>query len=176
LTGRKADEIDLRSTHDLVRAMNVADHEVPVAVGDASDALASAIDAIVERLRGGGRLVYVGAGPSGRLAELDALECGPTFSTDRVVAIAAPTDEAEDDAELGARDVADVTAADAVVGVSASGTTPYTVAALRRAHDAGALTIAIAGVAGSGLGETADHEIVLDVGPELVSGSTRLKA
>jgi N-acetylmuramic acid 6-phosphate etherase len=176
LTGRKTDELDLRSTRDLVRAMNAADHEVPVAVGDASDALAAAIDAIVERLRGRGRLVYVGAGTSGRLAELDALECGPTFSTDQVVAIVAPTDEAEDDAELGARDVADVTAADAVVGVSASGTTPYTVAALRRARDAGALTIAITGVAGAALGDVADHEIVLDVGPEFVSGSTRLKA
>jgi N-acetylmuramic acid 6-phosphate etherase len=156
--------------------MSAADHEVPVAVANASDALAAAIDAIVERLRAGGRLVYVGAGTSGRLAELDALECGPTFSTDRVVAVVAPTDEAEDDAELGARDVADATGADAVVGVSASGTTPYTVAALRQARDAGALTIAIAGVAGSELGGVAHHEIVLDVGPEFVSGSTRLKA
>ena len=131
---------------------------------------------IVKRLRGGGRLVYVGAGTSGRLAELDALECGPTFGTDQVVAIVAPSDEVEDDAELGANDVADVTAADAVVGLSASGTTPYTVAALRRARDAGALTVALAGVAGAELGRIADHELVLDVGAEIVSGSTRLKA
>jgi len=172
LTGRRAGDIDLRSTAELVRAMNAADRDVPDAVGHASDALAAAIDAIVERLRGGGRLVYVGAGTSGRLAELDALECGPTFSTDQVAAIVAPSDEAEDDAELGVRDVADVTAADAVVGVSASGTTPYTVAALRRAREVGALTVALVG---SKRG-VADLEVVLDVGPELVSGSTRLKA
>ena len=172
LTGRKAEEIDLRSTRDLVRAMNAADQDVPVAVGLAVDALAGAIDAIVERLRAGGRLVYVGAGTSGRLAALDALECGPTFSTNQVVAIVAPTDEAEDDADLGAGDVADVTAADAVVGVSASGTTPYTVAALRHAREVGALTVALVGSAGG----IAEHEVVLDVGPEIVSGSTRLKA
>jgi N-acetylmuramic acid 6-phosphate etherase len=176
LTGRKAEEIDLRSTRELVRAMNAADQDVPVAVGDAADALAAAIDAIVERLRAGGRLVYVGAGTSGRLAELDARECGPTFSTDQVMAIVAPTDEAEDDADLGARDIRDVTAADAVVGVSASGTTPYTVAALRGAREAGAVTIAIAGATRSAVGSVANHEIVLDVGPEFVSGSTRLKA
>ena len=176
LTGRKAGDIDLRSTRELVLAMNAGDRGVPVAVGLASDALAGAIDAIVERLRGGGRLVYVGAGTSGRLAELDALECGPTFSTDQVVAIVAPSDEAEDDAEVGARDVAGVTAADAVVGLSASGTTPYTVAALRRAREVGALTVALVGPAGSALGELAEHEVALDVGPEIVSGSTRLKA
>ncbi|TMK73590.1 MAG: N-acetylmuramic acid 6-phosphate etherase [Actinobacteria bacterium] len=176
LTGRKAGDIDLRSTRELVLAMNAGDRAVPVAVGLASDALAGAIDAIVERLRGGGRLVYVGAGTSGRLAELDALECGPTFSTDQVVAIVAPSDEAEDDAEVGARDVAGVTAADAVVGLSASGTTPYTVAALRRAREVGALTVALVGPAGSALGELAEHEVALDVGPEIVSGSTRLKA
>ena len=177
LTGRRAIvDVDLRSTRELVREMNIADREVPAAVGLASDALALAIDAIVERLRAGGRLVYVGAGTSGRLAELDALECGPTFSTDQVVAIVAPSDEAEDDADLGAQDVADVTAEDAVVGVSASGTTPYTVAALRRAAEAGALTVALFGARNSDLGQIADHEIVLDVGPEVISGSTRLKA
>jgi len=177
LTGRNAViDIDLRSTRELVRAINEADRDVPAAVGSASEALALAVDAIVERLRGDGRLIYVGAGSSGRLAELDALECGPTFSTDRVVAIVAPDDAAEDDAALGAKDVADVSEADAVVAVSASGTTPYTVAALERAREIGALTVAITGLAGSRLGEFAEHEVVLDVGPELIAGSTRLKA
>jgi N-acetylmuramic acid 6-phosphate etherase len=177
LTGRTAVvDIDLRPTAELVRAINEGDKKVPTAVGRASDALALAIDDIVEHLRGGGRLVYVGAGTSGRLAESDALECGPTFGTDQVVAIVALTDEAEDDAALGAADVADVTSADAVVGVSASGTTPYTVAALRRARDEGALTVAVVGVGGAELGRIADHEVVLDVGPEIVSGSTRLRA
>ena len=95
LTGRKSDavrDIDLRSTRELVREINDSDKDVPAAVGLAADALALAIDAIVERLRDGGRLVYVGAGTSGRLAQLDALECGPTFSTDQVVAIVAPSD------------------------------------------------------------------------------------
>jgi len=177
LTGRSAlDDIDLRPTRDLVRAINVADRAVPDVVGAAVEPLTRAIDAVVERLRAGGRLVYVGAGTSGRLAELDALECGPTFSTDQVVAVVAPTDEAEDDADAGAEGMKHVTANDAVVGVSASGTTPYTVAALRRAHEAGALTVSIAGVPGSPLADVADHELVLDVGPEVISGSTRLKA
>ena len=121
-------------------------------------------------------MVYVGAGTSGRLAELDALECGPTFSTDQVVAIVAPTDAAEDDAVAGARDIEGVGATDAVVAVSASATTPYTVAALERARESGALTIALVSVPESTLGRIADHEIVLDVGPEVIAGSTRLKA
>jgi N-acetylmuramic acid 6-phosphate etherase len=177
LTGRKAViDIDLRSTRELVRAINEADRDVPAAVGSASESLALAVDAIVERLRGGGRLIYVGAGTSGRLAELDALECGPTFSTDRVVAIVAPSDAAEDDAVLGASDLVDVSEADAVVAVSASGTTPYTVAALERAREIGALTIAITSAPGSEVGRIAEHEILLEVGPELIAGSTRLKA
>jgi N-acetylmuramic acid 6-phosphate etherase len=177
LTGRKAViDIDLRSTHELVRAINEADRDVPAAVGSASEPLALAVDAIVDRLRGGGRLIYVGAGTSGRLAELDALECGPTFSTDRVVAILAPSDAAEDDAALGASDLADVSEEDAVVAVSASGTTRYTVAALERAREIGALAVAITSAPGSELGRIAEHEIVLDVGPELIAGSTRLKA
>ena len=178
LTGRNAAvrDIDLRSTRDLVRAINEADKDVPAVVGFASDGLARAIDAIVERLREGGRLIYVGAGTSGRLAELDALECGPTFSTDQVLAIVAPSDAAEDDAVGGANDMAGVSQADAVIAVSASGTTPYTVAALERAREAGALTTAIVCTHDSELGRIAEHEIVFDVGPELIAGSTRLKA
>jgi N-acetylmuramic acid 6-phosphate etherase len=180
LTGRNAAvrDIDLRSTRDLVRAINDADKDVPSAVGSASDALSLAIDAIVERLHDGGRLIYVGAGTSGRLGELDAVECGPTFSTDQVVAIVAPSDAAEDDDVLGASDIdgAGVETPDAVVAVSASGTTLYTVAALKRARDAGALTVAIVSTPGSELGRIAEHEILLDVGPELIAGSTRMKA
>ena len=181
LTGRTSDtvrDIDLRSTRELVREINDSDKGVPAAVGLAADALALAIDAIVERLRDGGRLIYVGAGTSGRLAQLDALECGPTFSTDQVIAIVAPSDTAEDDALGGAADIDNksVGASDAVVAVSASGTTPYTVAALERARESSALTVALVCVPGSRLGRVADHEVVLEVGPEVIAGSTRMKA
>src|SRR5919201_3207368 len=129
--GRRAapSEYDLLSTVELVELMNREDAAVPAAVLAAGEKLAAAVDAIVERLRGGGRLVYVGAGTSGRLAALDAAECASTFSTE-VFALVAPSDAAEDDVDAGRAgiDAIDVTAVDAVVGVSASGTTPYTVA------------------------------------------------
>jgi N-acetylmuramic acid 6-phosphate etherase len=173
-------DLDLRSTRELVRAVNAADRDVPSTVGAASDALAAAIDSIIERLRDGGRLVYVGAGTSGRLAALDAAECEPTFSAGpgQVIALEAESDVGEDDSEAGiaAIERAKAGAADVVVGVSASGTTPYTVAALKRARDLQALTVALVCVSDSKLGRLADHEIVLEVGPEVIAGSTRMKA
>jgi len=173
-------DLDLRPTAELVRLVNEADRTVPDAVGAAAGALAAAIEVIVERLRDGGRLVYVGAGTSGRLAALDAAECDPTFSTEpgQVLALVADSDAAEDDAAAGAAEIAGaaVGRADAVVAVSAGGATPYTVAALARARETEALTVAVVSVPGSELGRIADHEIVLDVGPELVAGSTRMKA
>jgi N-acetylmuramic acid 6-phosphate etherase len=170
-------DLDLRSTDELVRIFNEADRTVSDAVGAVAGPLAHAIDAIVERVRAGGRLVYVGAGTSGRLAALDAAECGPTFSTDQVLALFAGDDEAaEDDAAAGRRAAAEVTAADALVAVSASGRTPYTVAALEQARRAGALTVALVCVPGSPLGRAAEHELVIEVGPEVLAGSTRMKA
>src|SRR5919198_4583447 len=168
--------------------MNRADAEVPAAVGAAGAQIAAAIEAIVARLARGGRLVYVGAGSSGRIAALDAAECESTFSTEpgQVVALVAggllatPTEQAtaEDDAEAGASEVATlgVGEADAVVGVSASGRTPYVLGALRGAADAGALTAALVSVPDSELARLADHEIAVVVGPEFLAGSTRLKA
>jgi N-acetylmuramic acid 6-phosphate etherase len=160
--------------------MNETDAGVAGAVAAAGDELARAIDAIVARLEGGGRLVYVGAGTSGRLAELDAAECGPTFSAPdgQVVAVTIQGDAAEEEGEAGVRAVAEanVTAADAVVGVSASGATPFTLAGMREAHSRGALTIAVVCVEDSPLARSADHAVVAIVGPELVAGSTRLKA
>jgi N-acetylmuramic acid 6-phosphate etherase len=185
---RAADDLDLRSTRELVELMNAEDATVAGAVSAAAPELADAVDAIVERLRAGGRLVYAGAGTSGRLAALDASECVSTFSTPpgQVVALvagaSAPTqleqDAAEDDADAGAADVASlgVGAADAVVGVSASGRTPYVLGALRAADDAGALTVAVVAVQDSELGDLAQHEIAAVVGPEVIAGSTRLKA
>jgi N-acetylmuramic acid 6-phosphate etherase len=174
LTGRA---LDARDTRELVHLVNAADQTVAAVVGAASAELARAIDVIVERLRAGGRLVYVGAGTSGRLAQLDAAECGPTFSTDRVVAVFAGDHEAaEDDIAAGRAATALVTDRDAVLGVSASGRTPYTRAALQRSRAAGAVTIALVCARNSDLARAADHAIVLDVGPEVIEGSTRLKA
>jgi N-acetylmuramic acid 6-phosphate etherase len=171
LTGREA--IDLRPTLDLVRAINVEDGTVADAVAAATSDVAGAIDAVVERLASGGRLVYVGAGTSGRIAAADAAECGPTFSTELISSVTTDLDAEEDDAELARLDVGP---RDAVLGVSASGVTPYTLGALARAKAAGALTIGLVCVRGSELARAADRAIEVDVGPEVISGSTRMKA
>jgi N-acetylmuramic acid 6-phosphate etherase len=171
-------DLDLRPTAELVRLINDEDRTVAGAVAAAADSIAAAIDAIVERLEAGGRLVYVGAGSSGRVAAADAAECGPTFSTDRVVAVTTTEEAAEDDAEAGARDLSalDVTPKDTVVAISASGRTPYTLAAVQHAVDAGALTIAVACVRASELAGHTKHAIAIEVGPEVIAGSTRMKA
>ena len=183
-----AADLDLRSTTELAALMNAEDSAVPVAVAAALGEIALAVDAISERLRAGGRLVYVGAGTSGRLALVDALECETTFGlpAGRVVALVAggtesaarAQEEAEDDRDAGAEAIRGLTidARDAVVGLSASGRTPYVVGALTEARTAGAVTVAVVSVEASTLAETADHEIAVLVGPEVIAGSTRLKA
>lgn len=179
---------ETRTTLDLVRLVNETDAAVPAAVAAAASAVAATIDAVASRMRSGGRLVYVGAGTSGHLAALDASECQATFSTPpgQVVAVvaggttASPLEQAasEDDREAGERDLAalEVGVADTVVGVSASGSTPYVLGALSAAVDAGALTAAVVCANGSPLGSLVDHEIAVVVGPEFIAGSTRLKA
>lgn len=173
-------DLDLRSTRELVELINDEDARVAPAVRAAAPELAAAIDAIVERLDRGGRLVYVGAGTSGRLALVDAAECAPTFGLDegRVLAVAVTDEADEDDEQAGAAALrgAGVSADDAVVALSASGTTPYVVGALRAAGEAAALTVAVACADGSPLGDLAEHEIVATVGPEVVAGSSRMKA
>jgi N-acetylmuramic acid 6-phosphate etherase len=181
-------DYDELTTQELVALFNREDAVVPAAVAAVSDELVAALDAIFDRLRNGGRLVYVGAGTSGRLAELDASECESTFSTEpgRVVALvagaglatAAERDAAEDDPQAGAGAVQaiGVSARDAVVGVSASGRTPFVVGALEAAASADAATVCIVSVPDSELSRIAQHEIAVVVGPEVVSGSTRLKA
>lgn len=176
------------ATSELLALMSAEDSTVPQAVTAASPAIADAIDAVADRMRSGGRLVYVGAGTSGLIAALDASECEATFSTPpglvtAVVAggsAAAPLARAvaEDDRDTGARDLdaLEVRRADAVVGVSASGSTPYVLGALECAAAAGALTACVVCAPGSALGTLADHEIVVVVGPEFIAGSTRLKA
>ena len=181
-------DLDLRSTAELVRLMGEADATVPHAVAAAGEALAAAIDEIAASLARGGRLVYVGAGTSGRLALVDAVECQSTFGLDpgRVVALVAggadsaatAQEHAEDDAEAGAAEVRAlaVDERDAVVGISASGRTPYVLGALEAARGAGALTVGVVCVEGSPIGALADREVAVVVGAEVLAGSTRLKA
>jgi N-acetylmuramic acid 6-phosphate etherase len=181
-------DLDLRPTEELVLLMSDREATVPAAVAAAAPSIAAAIDSLVARLRQGGRLVYVGAGTSGRLAALDAAECETTFSTapGQVMALlaggllATPAEQeaAEDDAGAGATAVRALAVGrgDAVVGVSASGRTPYVLGALAAARAAGALTLAVVSVDGSELGAAAEHEIAVVVGPEILAGSTRLKA
>ncbi len=184
----EAADLDLRSTDALVALMNREDASVAEAVAAAGPTIVAAIDGIVECLRQGGRLVYVGAGTSGRLARVDALECQTTFAVDpgRVVAVvaggasdlASVQEEAEDDVAAGAHELEAlaVDARDAVVGLSASGRTPYVLGALETARSAGAFTVAVVSVPDSALGAVAHHEVAVPVGPEVISGSTRLKA
>lgn len=179
-------DLDLRSTADLVALMTDDQREALDAVARAAPAITDAIEAIVERLEGGGRLIYVGAGTSGRLGLLDAVECPPTFTTDRVVGVMAGGAEAflvsseaiEDDPIAGAVDIdaQAVGAADVVVGVTASGRTPYTIGAVQRAGERGALTVGIFCNPDAELSDAVDYPIEVVVGPEVIAGSTRLKA
>jgi N-acetylmuramic acid 6-phosphate etherase len=181
-------DLDLQGTEELVVLINDEDATVAPAVRRAAPALAAAIDAIVERLRQGGRLVYVGAGTSGRLAHVDATEVVPTFGVPpgTVVAIVAggasalavAQEAAEDDEAAGAAELeeAAVDDRDAVVLLSASGGTRYVLGAARAAVRAGALSVAVVCAEDSELGRLVDHEVAVVVGPEVIAGSTRLKA
>jgi N-acetylmuramic acid 6-phosphate etherase len=166
--------------------MNGDDRVVPEAVAAAAEAIAAAVDAITDRMARGARLIYVGAGTAGRIGVLDATECGPTFNSDRVlgvmaggqVAVSTASESAEDDAEAGGRALLDLDleADDAVVGISASGRTPFVLGAIEQARRTGALTIGLACNASSPLSAAVEHPIEVLVGPEFIAGSTRLKA
>jgi N-acetylmuramic acid 6-phosphate etherase len=175
-----ADAMDRLTTGELLELMLTEDRRGIEAVGGVVERIAEAVDAIASRLRSGGRLHYFGAGTSGRLAVLDAAECPATFGVeaDLVQAHAAGDGEAEDDDRKGASDARGVglESRDAVVGVSASGRTAYVLAALTEARRAGALVVALSCAPGSPLGAHADIAIEIDTGPEVVAGSTRLKA
>lgn len=180
--------LDLMSVAELAQAMNDADATVPGAVHKAMPQIVPAIEAAAAQMAKGGRLVYVGAGTPGRIGVLDASECPPTFSTppELVFAIMAggpgaivnPVEGAEDDAQAGADaiDAAGIGPLDTVVGIASSGRTPYVVAAVRRARELGALTVGLSCNRGTVLSETAEHGIEVEVGPEVLSGSTRLKS
>jgi len=181
-------DLDTRSPEEIVDLLLEAEASVPRAVAGARAGLADAVRLVATAFDSGGRLVYVGAGTPGRLAAVDAAECPPTFGTspEQVMAVlaggqqatTAAVEGAEDDAAAGAADVAAVqlTPADVVVGITASGRTPYVLGALERARHAGAKTVAVVNNGGSAAGARADVTIELLTGPEVLSGSTRLKA
>jgi N-acetylmuramic acid 6-phosphate etherase len=181
-------DLDLRSTTEIVQALNAANADVLEAVGGSEAALARMVDAVARRIGEEGRVIYVGAGSAGLVAALDASEWTPTFGwpQERIVALVAGSgtppgldrDGAEDDADAGAADLARLApgAHDAVVGVSASGETRYVLGALDAARRAGALAAAVVCRRGSPLAAAAEHVLEADVGAEVLSGSTRLKA
>lgn len=180
--------LDTKSALEIARIINQEDSKVSAAVKKALPEIAIVIDTVARSLRDGGRLIYVGAGSSGRISSLDASECPPTFSTapsqvqyimaGGPKALASASDVNEDSPEIGQRDIARrrPTRKDIVIGVSASGRTPYVVGAVEYARGRGAKTACITCNEGTPLAEVSDTAIIAEVGPEVVSGSTRMKA
>lgn len=175
-----ADEVDGLTTRELVELMNAEDRSAVAAVRAQLPVIAGAVDQVAERLRSGGRLHYFGAGTSGRLAELDAAECPATFGIDRLAVQAhnAGDGPAEDDSEEGQAEAvrANLGTGDVVIGISARGRTRYVLAAVGHARTRGALTISLTCAPGSRLGSISDIAIEVETGPEVIAGSTRLKA
>lgn len=181
-------DIDVVPTLEMVRLINQEDARVAAAVAIELENIARAIDAIAARMQRGGRLIYLGAGTSGRLGVLDASECPPTFNTPPELvqaliaggarAITQAVEGAEDDAEMGAYEVAElgVTEVDSLVGIAASGRTPYVLGGIAEARRRGALTVGVACNRPSELEAAVEIGIAPLVGPEVIAGSTRLKA
>ena len=178
--------LDTKPTREILRIINREDRRVAPAVAKALPQIARAVELAVKALAQGGRLVYLGAGTSGRLGVLDAAECIPTFGTDRIVSVMAgapkamfrPTEVSEDDPRQAVRDLRQIKLdrRDVLVGISASGRTPYTLGGMRFARKLGAKTIALTSNPRAPLSRLADAAIVPVVGPEVIAGSTRLKA
>lgn len=180
--------IDTLSTLEMVKLINQEDHRVADAVGEVTDKIALAVDVIAEKLAAGGRLIYCGAGTSGRLGILDAVECPPTYSTDPETvqalmaggygAIFKAVEGAEDSKELGVEDMKNIhfSQKDVLVGIAASGRTPYVRGCMEYAKQLGAPTVAVTCCPGSELDQFADIGIAPAPGPEVVTGSTRMKS
>ena len=183
-----SERIDEVSTLEMLGILHAADQEAVAAVGRVLPSIAAAVDAIAARIEAGGRLFYLGAGTSGRLGVLDASECPPTYNTPPQLvqgiiaggdaALRRSIERAEDSPELGARDLEehDFDSGDALVGIAASGRTPYVLGGMEHARRLGALTIGLTCVPGSPLATSAEIAIVPATGPEVVTGSTRMKA
>lgn len=181
-------QIDTLSPLEIVHLMNQEDATIPQAISAVADSIAAAISVITDRIRSGGRLIYIGAGTSGRLGVLDASECPPTFNTppEMVVGLIAGGDSAlrkaaegvEDHPETAVDDLqaAQLSAKDVLVGIASSGRTPYVVGGLEYARTVGAYAVGLACNRNSALAEVADLMITPVVGPEIISGSTRMKA
>ncbi len=181
-------DVDRLPTADLAALINAEDASVADSVAAQLDPITRTVDAVTERLRRGGRLIYAGAGTAGRLGVLDASECPPTFNTDPSLvvgliaggreALVTAIEGAEDDRSLARTDLAEIAVGpdDAVLGISASGRTPYAVEAVSAARETGAFTAGISCNAETALTAAADIAIDVVVGPEVVAGSTRLKA
>lgn len=180
--------IDSLATQEILRIINAEDAHVPAAVGAAIPAIAEAVDAITTAFRSGGRLFYIGAGTSGRLGVLDASECPPTFNVDYDLvqgiiaggepALSRATEASEDDPASGARDLLahGFGPKDVLTGIAASGRTPYVLGAMSKAKELGAVTVGISCTPRSELSRAADIAIEVLTGPEIVTGSTRMKA
>ena len=187
-SNRATSDLDTKSAIDIARTINSQDKKVARAVEQALPEIAQAIDLIATSLKSGGRLIYVGAGTSGRIAALDAAECPPTYGTDpRLVqfviaggakALGAAVEANEDSTELGQREMAKKKPGkkDVVVGIAASGRTPFTIAAVKYARRKGSKTVAVTCNRNSPLATAAQLAIVAEVGPEAIAGSTRMKA
>jgi len=187
-TNSASADLDQKSAFEIARIINAEDAKVAAAVKGTLRQIAHAIDLIAAALRQGGRLIYIGTGTSGRIAALDAVECPPTFDVDPHVvqfiiaggakALGAAVEADEDSRELGRKAIAKKkpTKKDAVVGIAASGRTPFTIAAIKYARAHGAKTVAVVCNPKSPLGKAAHVAIVADVGAEVVAGSTRMKA
>lgn len=188
LRNPRSTEFDALTVEELLAVMNAEDQGVPHAVQRALPSIAEAVELAVAAIRAGGRLIYLGAGTSGRLGMLDATECAPTFGLQRgrVVGVLAGGDAAmfraevdtEDHAERGRDDLAGigVKAADLVIGIAASGRTPYVIGGLDHARAVGASTVALTCTPGAEISAHAQVAIEVDTGPEVLAGSTRLKA
>jgi len=184
----KTTHIDQASTREILEVMNAEDKTVPFAVYQALDQIAALVDAIVTSFKQGGRLFYIGSGTSGRLGVLDASECPPTFGVPRTMvqgliaggreALVRSIEDAEDNETEGVDELKELkfSSRDAIVGITASGQAPYVLGALTWAKEQGAVVGAISCNANSKTFAIADHAIYLNVGPEVITGSTRLKA
>jgi N-acetylmuramic acid 6-phosphate etherase len=183
-----SEDLDTKSALEIARIINHEDAKIAAAVKKALPEIAIVIDTVARSLRDGGRLIYVGAGSSGRISSLDASECPPTFSTlpaqvqyimaGGPKALASASDVNEDSPEIGQRDIARrrPTRKDIVIGISASGRTPYVVGAVEYARARGAKTACVTCNYNTSLAEVSDTAIIAEVGPEVISGSTRMKA
>lgn len=185
---QKTKNIDTMTSLEFVQTMNEEDHNVTLAVKKELHKIAEAIDAMYDKYKAGGRIIYIGAGTSGRLGILDAVECVPTFGLEvgefigliagGEKAVFEAVEGAEDSFELGISDLENINFSekDVLIGIAASGRTPYVISALKHAKKLGGVTIGISNNKNSEIGEIADISIEIDCGPEVLTGSTRLKA